>query len=166
MRFQTDLFNYVIEIYRKSTKERHLPPDFDIRKAHNWDEVYAIAKLAKDKAKKHGVRSIFSKIGRGIERSSPAVEPWLGLIPNGNYTSALYGGLKIAFGVCSRKITMQPLHILGCFRSQIVYKHEETKSSKRFKRPPQSLGSPKTVWGSGRMTRLLTKQLLSCILLS
>ena len=163
---QTDLFYQVIEIYQKHTKGRHLPPGFDIRKAHNWDEVHQAARLAETKCKKDGTRSIFGKIGRGIQRSTPAVEPWLGLIPDGDYTSVLCGGLKIAFRVCPGKSILQPFHISGYSRSRVVYMHKESRSSIRSNRSLKPLGSPRTVWRSGRMMRLFTTQLLSCILLS
>ena len=140
---ETDLFYRVIEIYQKSSKGNHLPPAFDIRKAHSWDEVHQAARLAEAEWKKDGTRGIFSKIGRGIQRSTPAVEPWLGLIPDGDYTSVLCGGLKIAFGVCSRKITLEPLHILGYPRSQVKCKHKESRFSKRSNRSPGPLGSPR-----------------------
>ena len=115
---QTDLFYQVIESYQKSTKIHHLPPDFDIRKAHNWDEVHQAARLAEAKCKKDGTRTIFGKIGRGIQRSTPAVEPWLGLIPDGDYTSVLCGGLKIAFRVRSHKIALRAFHVSGYSRSR------------------------------------------------
>ena len=121
---QTDLFYQVIESYQKYTKRHHLPPDFDIRKAHNWDEVHQAARLAETKHKKDGTRSIFGKIGRAIQRSSPAVDPWLKLIPDGDYTSVLCGGLKIAFGVRA-KIPCRP------FMSQDVLGRGSYRRSKR-----------------------------------
>ena len=163
---QTDLFYQVIEIYRKATKGRHLPPDFDIKKAHNWDEVYQAAKLAEAKCKKDGTRSIFSKVARGIQRSAPAVEPWLGMIPDGDYTSVLCGGLKMAFRVCSRKSILLHFHVSEYSRSRAVYMNRECRSSKRSNRSPKPLGSPRTVWRSGRTTRFFMMQLLNCILQS
>ena len=166
MSFQTDLFYQVIANYQKSSKGRHLAPDFDIKKAHNWDEVHQAARLAEAKCKKDGTGSIFSRIGRAIQRSAPAVEPWLGLIPDGDYTSVLCGGLKIAFGVCTRNIISQPIHISGYSRSRSIYMHRECRSSKRSGKYPKQLGSPKTVWRSGLTTRLFMMRLLSCILQS
>ena len=160
------MFYQVIESYQKYTKTHHLPPDFDIRKAHNWDEVQQAARLAETKYKKDGTRSIFGKIGRGIQRSTPAVEPWLELIPNGNYTSVLCGGLKIAFGVRSRKSTLQAFHVSRYPRSRVIYMNKKSRPSKRSNRSPKLLGLPRTVWRSGRTTRLFAMQLLSCILLS
>lgn len=39
------------------------------------------------------------KIGRGAVETAPYIQPLLEIIPNGDYTGALCGGLKIAFGV-------------------------------------------------------------------
>ena len=163
---QTDLFYRVIESYQKHTKGHHLPPDFDIRKAHNWDEVHQAARLAETKHKKDGTRSIFGKIGRGIQRSAPAVEPWLGLIPDGDYTSVLCGGLKIAFRVRSHKSALRAFHVSRYSRSRGIYTNKESRSSKRSNRSPKLLGSPRTVWRSGRTTKLFTMQRLNYVLLS
>ena len=153
-------------MYQKSTKGRHLPPDFDIKKAHNWDEVHQAAGLAEAKCNKDGTRSIFSKVGRGVQRSAPAVEPWLSLIPDGDYTSVLCGGLKVAFSVCSRKGILQHFHVSRYSRSRAVYMNRDCRSSKHCNRSPKQLGSPRTVWRSGPTTRLSAMQLLSCILQS
>ena len=46
-----------------------------------------------------GSKNRFRKICRATQNYAIGMKPWLDLIPNGNYTSVLCGGLKIAFGV-------------------------------------------------------------------
>ena len=101
LRSQTDQFYHVIETYQaKVTKDNILPPKFTIRGKHTWDEVFQAAKDASNQSKyTRGFKGWIETIGRGATEKASYVEPFLELIPNGDYTGALCGGLKLAFGV-------------------------------------------------------------------
>ena len=101
LRSHTDQFYDTIEIYqRKITRDNILPPQFAIRGKHTWDEVFQAAKDASNQSKNiRGFKGWMKKIGRDAVETAPYIQPLLEIIPNGDYTGALCGGLKIAFGV-------------------------------------------------------------------
>ena len=101
LRSQTDQFYEVIEIYQdRITKDNILPPKFAIRGKHTWDEVFQAAKDASDQSKStRGFKRWMKNLGRSTTETASHVKPFLELIPNGDYTGALCGGLKLAFGV-------------------------------------------------------------------
>lgn len=101
LRSQTDQFYHVIEIYQnKITKDNVLPPKFTIRGKHTWDEVFRAAKDASNESKNtRGFRRWMNTVGRGATEKAPFVEPMLALLPEGDYTGTLCGGLKLAFRV-------------------------------------------------------------------
>ena len=116
----TEHFYRVIEMYRNQAKEVPFLNDFDIRKVHTWEEVFRAADLAHEKCKRDERRSVLRKLGRVAQRSAPAMSPWLELIPNGNYTSALYGGLKIVFNVRTHGSLTSIHEQLKIFRLPVV----------------------------------------------
>lgn len=101
LRTHTDHFYRVIEIYRQRVARNNvLPPDFDIRGKHTWDEVFQAARDAsRHSSDTQGIRGLAKRFGRTSRDAVPYVQPMLQIIPNGDYTGALCGGLKIAFGV-------------------------------------------------------------------
>lgn len=70
--------------------------------------MYA-ARNAEIKSSHDGSKNILRRFGRGTQKHAITISPWLDLIPNGDYTSALCGSLKIAFSVKmnSRRIAMR-----------------------------------------------------------
>ena len=105
MKAYTDHFSTVIATYKSVTKSGELLPEgFDLRKTHNWDEVFRCANDAEVRCKAEGVRNPFKRTGRVLQKAAPAMPQFLELIPNGDYTSALCGGLKIAFNVSSSEM--------------------------------------------------------------
>ena len=89
-----------MEIYRKNAKEKALL-NFNIRDQHSWDEVIRTAKDAEQKYnnKAKGPRGIGHKAARFVGDHAADTSPWLELLPNGEYTSVLCGGLKFVFVV-------------------------------------------------------------------
>ena len=96
---QTSQFFQVIDVYKKTARGDALPADFDIRGSHSWEEVMLAARNAESKSHHDGSKNLLRKFGRGTQKHANAVRPWLDLIPDGDYTSALCGSLKIAFNV-------------------------------------------------------------------
>ena len=84
---------------------------FDLRGKHSWDDVLRVAKDAEMTYQEAG-RKKLRKAGRYITTKSEAMQPYLRLIPNAFYTSTLYGGLRLVFGV-SIGPTTQPMKLLA-----------------------------------------------------
>ncbi|EMD00861.1 hypothetical protein BAUCODRAFT_29242 [Baudoinia panamericana UAMH 10762] len=84
---QEEIFLRVMAELEKMTDYK--PGDFDLRKRHNWQEVLTIANQSaeryKDRAK--GIKGLFKRVGRGLGDINDAVEPVLGMLPSGEYTS-------------------------------------------------------------------------------
>lgn len=89
-----------MEVYRKNAKEKALV-NFNIRDRHSWDEVIQEAKDAEQKynSKAKGLGGIGHKAVRFVGDHAADTSPWLSLLPNGEYTSVLCGGLKLVFAV-------------------------------------------------------------------
>ena len=85
-----------MDLYQKSAKEKSLQT-FNIRDQHNWDEVFVAAQQAQNEyvTKSMGVGNAVAELGD----QALALEPWLDLLPSGEYTSILCGGLKLIFKV-------------------------------------------------------------------
>ncbi|KAL9118675.1 MAG: hypothetical protein Q9187_004777 [Circinaria calcarea] len=126
-----------MNIYQRSSKDKTLG-SFNIRDTHTWDEVIRRAKDADrkyhDDAK--GFRGIGRKIGRNMGDIAPGVNPWLGLLPNGEYTSILCGGLKLIFGAAARNSERRQ-QILDAFGS--IPKTVQTVESCREKFPSDAV---------------------------
>lgn len=89
---------------------------FNIRGAHNWDEVVGVVRRAEGEYNAHGIGigGLHRRILRSIGDYHDALEPWIKLIPTqDNYLSILCGGLKLFLGV---SILVQAIY---CF-SQVI----------------------------------------------
>ena len=92
---RTSRFAEALDIFRKMDDDQIINI-FKIREKHTWDEVLQQATFAESQYKSSNqVRLIF----RGIGDHAPGIAPWLGLIPDGEYTSILCGGLKMILKV-------------------------------------------------------------------
>ena len=101
LRNHTDQFYRVVETYRQNVARNNvLPPEFDIRGRHSWDEVFRAAKDAADHSKNFkGPKGWVKRIGYDTGNAIPYIQPMLEVLPDGDYTGALCGGLRIAFEV-------------------------------------------------------------------
>jgi hypothetical protein len=90
-------FLEAMETYQASLKES-TAVTLDFRGKHSWEEVLKIAKDAETTYQEAGANGL-RKVGRLITAESESMIPYLGLIPNGFYTSILCGGLKLVFQV-------------------------------------------------------------------
>ena len=86
-----------MKAYQESAKDPTIS-GFDLRGKHSWDEVLRVAQDAEAIYMKRGERRL-RKAARFIADKSEAATPYLRLIPNAFYTSILFGGLKLIFGV-------------------------------------------------------------------
>ena len=99
-------FTEALEIYQKNHEDKSVAA-FDIREKHTWDEVFREAALAESQYKNAGkVRQVFRSMGD----NASLIEPWLGLIPDGDYTSSLRGGLKLIFQVTDFFVRRASVH--------------------------------------------------------
>lgn len=74
--------------------------EFDIRNTYTWDQVLAEARLAEAAYVKAG-GNVFRKLGRSVGDHGPTINQYLRLLPEGEYSSILCGGLKLMFSVSS-----------------------------------------------------------------
>lgn len=58
-----------------------------------------VARAAEAKVDADGSKNLFRKAGRGTQKYATSMRRMIDLVPGGDYTSALCGGLKIAFDV-------------------------------------------------------------------
>ncbi|KAL8926948.1 MAG: hypothetical protein Q9172_001609 [Xanthocarpia lactea] len=96
---QADHFAEVAELFQQSSKGKQLPSGFDIRGKHTLDEVMKVADAAEARVNAEGSKNIFRRTGRKIQSNALAMTHIMELMPGGDYTSVLCGGLKIAFDV-------------------------------------------------------------------
>ena len=88
-------FAEALEIYQKNHEDQSVAA-FDIREKCTWDEVFREARFAESQYKSAGkVRQVFRSVGD----HASLIEPWIELIPDGDYGSSLRGGLKLIFKV-------------------------------------------------------------------
>ncbi|KAI9679734.1 MAG: hypothetical protein M1817_004748 [Caeruleum heppii] len=77
---------------------------FKISATYTWDDVIREAKLAQEQYKKDGKG--LGNLGRRILRwtgdHSPAIKPWIDLVPNDKALTTLCGGLKIMLAAIAR----------------------------------------------------------------
>lgn len=93
----TDHFKEVMRIYQEHA-ETPAGVGFDIRKTYTWDQVLTEAQLAEAAYVRAG-GNVFRKVGRSIGDNGPMINQYLHLLPDGEYTSILCGGLKLMFSV-------------------------------------------------------------------
>ncbi|KAL8801420.1 MAG: hypothetical protein Q9182_004484 [Xanthomendoza sp. 2 TL-2023] len=72
---------------------------FDIRTKHTWEEVLEVAHNAEAKSIADASKNVFRRSGRRTQNYALAMSRIVNLIPGGDYTSILCGGLKIAFSM-------------------------------------------------------------------
>ena len=91
-----------MEDFVRARPTRKTPSSFDVRGKHTWDEVLREVDNAKEvyELKAKGNKGMHIRVGRAIGAHSDVVSPWLELLPNGDYSSIICGGLKFVFGVC------------------------------------------------------------------
>lgn len=83
----------------------HALATFEIAKAHEWEDVEAEADNAIKVYNTKG--KIWQKnparvTGRAMGKIAPAIQAWLELLPDGEYTSIVCGALKLVFGAAAR----------------------------------------------------------------
>ena len=90
-----------MDAYLASTKSSELDRRFDIRDKHTWEEVMRTAieaeQVYQEKAK--GKSGLVRRAWRNIGDSQSVINPWLELLPNGEYSSIICSGLKLVFTV-------------------------------------------------------------------
>ena len=86
-----------MQAYQASLKDPKLNA-LNLQGKHSWEDVFRAAKDAEVEYVKAGGRGL-RRAGRVTTAYSEAVMPVLQLIPNGEFTSILCGGLKLIFGV-------------------------------------------------------------------
>ncbi|KAI5864442.1 hypothetical protein GGS23DRAFT_564432 [Durotheca rogersii] len=73
----------------------------DISAKHSWDEVFASLSNAEDSYENPKGIGKWRKWGRKAAEKSEVVKPLVDLIPGGDYTSVICGGLKFILEACS-----------------------------------------------------------------
>lgn len=98
---------------------------FNIREAHNWAEVLDVVESAKEayEKKAKGKSGIAIKAGRYVSNKADVISPWLELLPNGDYSTVICGGLKFVFGAAAAQANMRS-RILDALES-LPYEIEE-----------------------------------------
>lgn len=92
-------FAETLQRFEDGLPENH-KPHFNLRGKHSWTEVIEEAKIAEMKyAKKADKESRFGRVRglfRLLQKRSPAIDSWLGLLPSqSEYGSLICGGLKL-----------------------------------------------------------------------
>lgn len=123
---QTSHFKTVVEAFVEANPLLRNLRSFDIRGAHTWDEVLKTVDSAKEvyESKAKGKKGIHIRAARGLSQNANDISPWLELLPDGDYSSVICGGLKLVFGVSFENDDCQTgikSHI-GCGRSGICSK--------------------------------------------
>lgn len=93
----------MVQAYQASLKDPKLSA-LDIRGKHSWEDVFRAAKDAEAEYLKAGEKGL-RRAGRITTAYADAVMPVLKLIPNGEFTSILCGGLKLVFGMSNTQLT-------------------------------------------------------------
>ncbi|KAI9733958.1 MAG: hypothetical protein M1834_002615 [Cirrosporium novae-zelandiae] len=104
--------------------------DFKIEAGHTWNDVLNEAAWAiKDyNSRAQGWRGIFTRGMRnlGDVTVDGAVDPWMGLLPNNEYTSFVCGGLKLILGAVKAKSDLREtiLNELSCVPETLCVTYE------------------------------------------
>ncbi|KAL8648504.1 MAG: hypothetical protein Q9226_005965, partial [Calogaya cf. arnoldii] len=135
--FRVDHFSSVLVAFQQISKGKHLPDGFDLRGKHTWEEVFEAASAAEAKANADGSKNLFRRSGRGIQNYALAMSRVVDLIPGGDYTSALCGGLKIAFSVASqmkekREAIVETFHQIPKILKEAADRLEEYSDDERL----------------------------------
>ncbi|CAG8981062.1 hypothetical protein HYALB_00008216 [Hymenoscyphus albidus] len=106
---QTAHFRTIIVAFSEANSLPKNLKGFAIRGAHDWDEVLETVDSAKEaygnKAK--GKKGIHIRAGRGMSNKANDLSPWLELLPNGDYSSMICGGLKFVFGAAAAQANVR-----------------------------------------------------------
>ena len=97
-----DDFCLVMQLFEQFSRPKNSSSEFDIRGKNTWDEVIRAARLAEAEyhASVKGTKGALRKFFRLTGDYSPALEPWVGFLPNDKYMAVLCGGLKVILVVC------------------------------------------------------------------
>ena len=97
LRDRTNELTNLIKLYQESTNGSSRDASY-LGGKNTWDQVFEEARRAQDQYLRegNGARQIFRKFGN----QAHTWDPFLGLLPDGEYTSVLAGGLKLVFHVC------------------------------------------------------------------
>ena len=116
LQHRTTDFLRIMDLYQENSKEAS-KLKFSVRGKFTWDQVMNEAELAQEKyvADGKGVRNAF----RVVSNFSPGLDPWLKLLPDGEYTSVVCGCLKLMFGVSTKEDTRSS-HGRWSFRGDIM----------------------------------------------
>ena len=120
---RTREFSDVVRLYEENTKGLPAQTSY-VGGKHTWDQVFEESKRAQDQYLRDGkgLRQIFRKLGN----QGRTWDPWVGLLPDGEYTSILAGGLKLVLHAAAcrsdrRKQILESLQNMP----KIVYKAQE-----------------------------------------
>lgn len=91
-----------MEILKKEHTKDPSISKFDIRGAHDWDEVLLTAGMAREhyEARRKGFKGLITSVGRTLGQSSPALEAVANVLPNGDYTGIVCGGCVVPCAKC------------------------------------------------------------------
>lgn len=99
-----------MEQYQLTAKQ---PLEFDVKRC-TWDDVLdeRARALEEYNANGRGGKNIVRRIMRKAGDLTPAISPWLDLLPDEKGMSVLHGGLTLIFNVRDRRIDDDFLSIL------------------------------------------------------
>ena len=93
----------MMRIFQESVRKR-TKLDLDVSRYQTWEEVVSIMDKVCDESekgsgKRNAIRKFFDRLGA----SGPTFSAWLGLLPNGEYSSIVCGAFKLVIKVCLQK---------------------------------------------------------------
>ncbi|KAK4947975.1 hypothetical protein LTR66_014144, partial [Elasticomyces elasticus] len=100
----TEHFLRAMEVFKQNSSKNPAIAQFDIRGGHTWAEVLDVVGQAQEtyQSKAKGFRGFLPKVGRRMGELTPAIDPVLNMLPNGDYTGIVSGGVKLIFLAFSR----------------------------------------------------------------
>ena len=86
-----------MESFRQVNRDNPAVAEFNIRGSHSWDEVVNVAGQAvgKYQGRSKGLRGLLPKVGRKIGEAQPAVDSYLNVLPQGDYSSIVCGAVVL-----------------------------------------------------------------------
>ncbi|KAK4988230.1 hypothetical protein LTR50_004056 [Elasticomyces elasticus] len=100
----TEHFLRAMDVFKQNSSKNPAIAQFDIRAGHSWAEVLEVVGQAQEtyQSKAKGFRGFLPKVGRRMGELTPAIDPVLNMLPNGDYTGIVSGGVKLIFLAFSR----------------------------------------------------------------
>lgn len=95
----TDHFLKALDLLKEQRKDVPGVAGFNIRGSHSWNDVLTVAGQATDhyQSKAKGFRGLLPKLGRKLGDTQPAIDGYLDMLPQGDYSSIVCGAVKLIF---------------------------------------------------------------------